>query len=109
MPSIATFAAQAWLEVSQLLDLQLSPLGQRAIDAFAPKQSDVIVDIGCGAGQTVLQLAERVGPEGQVIGVDIAPIFLERARERAFGLSQTRFIECDASRLRLPNNRELYG
>jgi SAM-dependent methyltransferase len=104
MPSIATFAAQAWLEVSELLDLQLSPLGQRAIDGLAPEKSDVIVDIGCGAGQTVLQLAERVGPEGQVIGVDIAPILLERARERASGLRQTRFIECDASQLRLPNN-----
>ncbi|HEY2071208.1 MAG TPA: class I SAM-dependent methyltransferase [Rhizomicrobium sp.] len=97
-----TLAAQAWLDVGALLDLQLSPLGQRAIDALAPRPSEVIVDIGCGAGQTVLQLAERVGPEGQVIGVDIAPLLLERARARAEGLRQARFIECDAARLSLP-------
>ena len=102
MPSTATFHAEAWLEVSELVDLQLSPLGLRAIDALRPEQSDMIIDIGCGAGQTVLQLAERVGPRGQVIGVDIAPLLLERARSRALGLSQTRFIECDASQRTCP-------
>jgi SAM-dependent methyltransferase len=95
-------AAEAWLEVADLLDLQLSPLGQRAIDMLAPRQSEVIVDVGCGAGQTVLQLADRVGPEGQVVGVDIAPLLLDRARVRAAGLKQVSFIECDASQLRLP-------
>jgi len=44
----------------------------------------------------VLQLADRVGPEGQVIGVDIAPLLLRVARLRAGGLSQARFIEGDA-------------
>jgi SAM-dependent methyltransferase len=94
--------AQAWLEVSDLVDLQLSPLGQRAIDALAPRRSDVIVDIGCGVGQTVLQLAERVGPDGDVIGVDIAHPLIERARLRAAGLSQVRFIACDATHVPLP-------
>jgi SAM-dependent methyltransferase len=99
--SVRTLAAQAWLEVCDLLDLQLSPLGQCAIDALAPKPSQTIVDIGCGAGQTVLQLAQRVGPQGQVIGVDIAPLLLERARARAAGVPQARFIETDAAALRL--------
>ena len=47
----------AWAEVYELLDLQLSPLGLGAIAALAPARGEVIVDIGCGAGQTVLQLA----------------------------------------------------
>lgn len=97
-----SLAARAWLEVSDLVDLQLSPLGQRAIDALGPRQSDVIVDVGCGAGQTVLQLAERVGPDGEVIGVDIAHPLIECARLRAVGLPQVRFIECDATRIPLP-------
>jgi SAM-dependent methyltransferase len=97
--------SQAWLEVCELLDLQLSPLGRHAIDALAPRRSEVVVDVGCGAGQTVLQLAERVGPEGQIIGVDIAPLLLERARSRAVGIRQARFVECDASRLDLAEKR----
>jgi SAM-dependent methyltransferase len=89
-------AAEAWAEVAALLDLQLSPLGVHAMEALAPRSGEVIVDVGCGAGQTVLQLADRVGPEGRVIGVDIAPLLLGVARLRAEGLSQVSFIEGDA-------------
>jgi SAM-dependent methyltransferase len=95
-------AAQAWSDVRELLDRQLSPLGLRAIEALSPKPAEVIVDVGCGTGQTVLQLAERVGPDGQVIGVDIAPLLLTVARQRAERLSQASFIECDAEQLDLP-------
>jgi SAM-dependent methyltransferase len=98
----AELAAQAWLDVVGLLDLQLSPLGLRAMDALAPRTGDVVVDVGCGAGQSVLQLAERVGAGGRVIGVDIAPRLLDMARLRAEGLAQVRFLDADAQRLDLP-------
>jgi len=64
----------------------------------------VIVDVGCGAGQTVLQLADLVGPEGRVIGVDIALLLLDLARLRADGLSQVSFFDCDAQALGLPDH-----
>lgn len=89
-------AAEAWAEVAELLDLQLPPLGLRAMEALAPRLGEVIVDVGCGAGQTVLQLAHRVGREGRVIGVDIARLLLGVARLRAEGQSQVSFIEGDA-------------
>jgi len=75
--SSALLHAKAWAEVHELIDLQLSPLGLRAIEALRPGPGDVVVDIGCGAGQTLLQLAERVGIEGQVIGVDVPPCSLK--------------------------------
>ena len=65
--------AKAWAEAYELVDLQLSPLGLRAIEALGLGSRDIVLDIGCGAGQTLLQLAEWVGTEGQVIGVDVAP------------------------------------
>ena len=86
-------------EVADLLDLQLSPLGLAAMDALAPQPGQTIVDIGCGAGQTVQQLASRVGPDGHVIGVDIAPRVLEVARSRTAGLSQVELIQADAAPL----------
>lgn len=92
---------RAWLEVETLLDRQLSPLGRPAIAALAPKRGETIVDIGCGTGETVLQLAELVGSDGSVIGVDIAPLLLDRARERAAGLRQARFVGGDAAELPL--------
>src|SRR5450755_204781 len=91
----AELAAQAWTEVCELLDLQLSPLGVRAIEALSPEPGNVVVDIGCGAGQSVLQLAARVGPEGRVIGLDIAPRLLEVARRRAGALRHVSFLEAD--------------
>ena len=95
-PSRADLAAQAWADVYELLDLQLSPLGMRAIDALSPMPGDVVVDVGCGAGQTVLQLGERVGPEGRVIGVDVARRLLDLAKRRASALRQVTFLEADA-------------
>lgn len=95
-------AAQAWVEVAELLDLQLSPLGLAAMDELSPSPGEVILDVGCGAGQSVLQLAARVGRQGRVIGVDIARPLLELARARADGLDQVSFIEADAAALDLP-------
>jgi SAM-dependent methyltransferase len=101
-PSRTDLAAQAWAEVGELVDLQLSPLGLRAMEALAPAAGEVIVDVGCGAGQSVLQLAERVGPHGRVIGVDIAPRLLALARRRAEGIAQAEFVEADAQGVPLP-------
>ena len=94
---------KAWAEAYEFIDLQLSPLGLRAIEALALKLGDVILDIGCGAGQTLLQLAERVGPDGHVIGVDIAPLLLEIARQRTQSLGQVKLVEADAQTLDLPS------
>jgi SAM-dependent methyltransferase len=74
------------------------------MDDLCPEAGEVIVDLGCGAGQTVLQLAERVGSAGRVIGVDISPILLDVARERALGIEQISFIEGDAAALDLPSH-----
>jgi len=95
--------ATAWAEAYELIDLQLSPLGLRAIEALGVGSGDIVLDIGCGAGQTLLQLAERVGIEGQVIGVDVAPLLLEIARWRTESLSQVRLIQADAQSLDLPS------
>ena len=95
--------ATAWAEAYELIDLQLSPLGLRAIEALGVGSGDIVLDIGCGAGQTLLQLAERVGPEGQVIGVDVAPLLLEIAKRRTEALSQVRLIQADAQSLDLPS------
>jgi SAM-dependent methyltransferase len=95
--------AKAWAEAYELIDLQLSPLGLRAIEALDPGSGDTVLDIGCGAGQTLLQLAERVGTEGRVIGVDVAPLLVEIARRRTEPLSQVRLIQADAQFLDLPS------
>lgn len=95
--------AKAWVEAYELIDLQLSPLGLRAIDVLDVRMGEVVLDIGCGAGQTLLQLAARVGAEGQVIGVDVAPSLVDVAKRRTELLSQVRLIQADAASLDLPD------
>jgi SAM-dependent methyltransferase len=48
-----------------------------------PHPGDRVVDIGCGAGLDSLIAARMVGPHGAVIGVDMTPQMLDRARRSA--------------------------
>jgi arsenite methyltransferase len=41
---------------------------------------ETVVDLGCGAGFDTILAAQMVGAEGQVIGVDMTPAMLQKAR-----------------------------
>lgn len=62
------------------------------------KQGDKVLDIGCGFGDTAVDLAERVGPKGTVVGLDCCNAFLDygRADAEAKGLNNVAFVEGDA-------------
>src|ERR1035437_6230005 len=48
--------------------------------AFAGvRPGETVLDLGCGAGLDLLLAAERVGPAGRVIGVDMTDAMLARA------------------------------
>ncbi len=44
---------------------------------------DTVLDLGCGVGLDLLIAAERTGPEGRVIGIDMNEEMVRRARENA--------------------------
>lgn len=50
-----------------------------AIASLLPGQT--VLDLGCGAGFDAFLAARAVGPTGRVIGVDMTPEMLQRARE----------------------------
>ena len=64
-----------------------------------------VVDIGCGAGLDSLIAAKMVGPNGQVIGVDMTPAMLQKARKSAIevGLGNVEFREGLAESLPVPD------
>ena len=66
-------------------------------------RDEVILDIGCGTGQTLGQLALKVGPSGRVIGVDISARLLSVARSRTSEWPCIELIEHDAATLALPD------
>jgi arsenite methyltransferase len=55
-----------------------NPLAHAAVTA-----GEVVLDLGSGAGMDAFLAAREVGPTGKVIGVDMTPDMIERARENA--------------------------
>ena len=89
-------AGGIWTAQQERLDRQLEPLGRRARQALAPQPGERVLDIGCGAGQTTLELAAAVAPAGAVLGVDISQPLLELARRRGADVAGVSFQEADA-------------
>lgn len=89
-------AGFTWAELQDLLDRQIGPLGQVAMAALAPTPGERVLDIGCGCGQTSLELAHKVGAGGEVLAADVSAPMLEIARRRSEGLAQATFLEADA-------------
>lgn len=56
-----------------------------------------VLDVGCGWGDTAIQLAHKVGPTGSVVGLDCCNAFLEKGRKDAqqAGLANVRFVDAD--------------
>src|SRR6266508_6661450 len=78
-------------------DAWLAGLPEGAIESFAGtgnpfslgtlRPGEHVVDVGCGAGIDSLIAAWMVGPDGQVIGVDMTPAMLHKARRKAMATS----------------------
>ena len=60
-------------------------------------EGDTVVDVGCGFGDTAIELAKIVGPDGSVLGVDCCDAFLEFGRRDAAieGVKNISFVEAD--------------
>ena len=86
----------AWAEVREPLELQLAPLGRRALEALALHPGESVLDIGCGGGETALDLARAVAPGGTVLGVDVSAAVLAFAQRAAKWCERVRFVQADA-------------
>lgn len=59
---------------------------RRAADLAGAAPGDRVLDVATGTGDLAVELAARVGPDGEVIGSDFSQEMLERARRKAPGL-----------------------
>jgi ubiquinone/menaquinone biosynthesis C-methylase UbiE len=97
---------RAWADEYEVIDRLFAGLTRVALDHAAPKLGERVIDIGCGSGTTVLELAARVGPTGYVLGADVSKPSVEKARERiaAAGVQQAEITLCDVSTHTFPAN-----
>jgi SAM-dependent methyltransferase len=93
-----------WVAEQAALDRMIAPFGERAMAALGVAAGHDVVDVGCGCGDTSLELGRRVTASGSVLGVDISAPMLGRARERAKaeGLAHVHFAAADAQTHRFP-------
>jgi arsenite methyltransferase len=66
---------------------------------------ETVVDLGCGAGTDLLMAAQMVGPTGRVVGIDMTPAMVAKARANAaaMGAANVQVHEGLVERLALPD------
>lgn len=64
-------------------------------EALAAQPGDRVLDVGCGPGFYCLELAEEVGSDGRVVGIDAAEPMLDLARRRCEAFDNVTFKQGD--------------
>jgi ubiquinone/menaquinone biosynthesis C-methylase UbiE len=79
--------------------------GSRTIERLALARGAAVLDVGCGSGASAIPAAEAVGPQGRVVGVDLAERLLALARTKAARrkLDNIEFVRGDMERLDFPD------
>ena len=69
------------------------------------KPGEVVVDLGSGGGLDVFLAAQKVGPTGKAIGIDMTPEMIERAHANAKsgGFTNVEFYQSTIDKLPLPD------
>src|SRR6266540_5757585 len=67
------------------------------------RRGDRVLEVGCGTGYFARMLAEAVGPDGSVVGIDAAPEMTEYASRKARRLPNCRFQPGAAESLAFPD------
>ena len=90
-------------------DVLLESIPESAIESFAGTGNpfslgeitpgERVVDVGSGAGIDSLIAAKLAGPTGRVIGVDMTPQMLDKARQAAGDRTNVEFLEGHAEAL----------
>lgn len=75
-------AGQKWAQKDGMMAQMLSPIAEELMAHAAIKGSRAVVDVGCGGGSETVLLADHLGPQAKVLGVDISAPLLDVARER---------------------------
>lgn len=94
-------AAAGWDRAFDAFESFAGPLSRALAGEAGVVAGARVLDVGCGNGEPALTVARLVGPNGHVVGIDIAEPMLVNARRRAHaaGLAWTEFLARDSSDL----------
>jgi arsenite methyltransferase len=80
------------------LPLWSAPFGLSLLDAIEMKAGLRVLDVGCGCGFPLIELAQRLGTTCSLIGIDPWETALGRVRLKIlqYGISNVEVLNCDA-------------
>jgi SAM-dependent methyltransferase len=87
-----------WVAFRDVTTIQIQPFSEEALRMHPPGAGARALDVGCGLGDTTLRLAELVGDEGRVVGIDAGERFIETAQREAAeqGADNVEYVVGDA-------------
>lgn len=97
---------RSWASEWRRTDVSFSDLTPKLLAAIAREPGAAVADIGCGAGELSIAIAEA-RPQAQVTGVDISADLVDAARSRAIQPNLT-FELADASQWQPASRPDLY-
>jgi ubiquinone/menaquinone biosynthesis C-methylase UbiE len=94
-------AAPGWAKWESVIAAGLADVTETMLDGARVAAGMRVLDLACGAGSQTLQAAERVGPKGRVVAIDISATMLRHVREAAArrGFTNIETLECAAEDL----------
>jgi len=100
---------ERWVAMRQEIDRFVVPFGNAALKAAAAQPGERAIDIGCGCGDTAIEIARMVGAAGAILGIDVSQPMLAVARSRGAlaNCAHLAFRDGDASEAALPANTDL--
>lgn len=91
-------AGKRWAQEDDTMARLLHPVCEALLDHARVDDCKNALDVGCGGGSQSLMLANRLGAEASVLGVDISGPMLEVARGKtAAANAELSFLQADAS------------
>ncbi len=90
-------AGQSWADMQDGMDRSLAAVTRVLLDAAQAGPNERVLDVGCGCGDTTLQIADAMSAGGTVVGVDVSAPMLELAGRRAAGRTHVEWRQADAA------------
>ena len=92
-----TVLFEKWVRYKHLITVNMTRHGEAALDRHPVAAGAHVLDVGCGFGDTTIEIARRVGPSGKATGVDCAENFVVASQNEAAkeGVSNADFFTAD--------------